>query len=124
MEQARSEDEGALAALIDELFDNASRNANEEPRNAQIDLDVTQTGEDIANIGVSDEDEDDCDDAQAARSNDHSINEETDTVQCIVGSTKRKITCRLASFLISSWSLIILAGSKPPLLMAIISSAL
>ena len=58
MEQARTEDEGALASLIDELFENASRNASDGPRSAPIDLNVSQTGEDIANIGASIEEHD------------------------------------------------------------------
>ena len=95
MEQACTEDEGALASLIDELFDNASRNANDGPRSTPIDLDVSQTGKDIANIGASNDEHDKIDDIAPDGIDDNSINDD-DAVECIVGLTKRKINCRLA----------------------------
>ena len=85
----------ALASLIDELFENASRNANDGPRDAPIDLNVIQTGEDIDNIGVSIKEQDETEDVVTNLINDDNSNDE-DAVECFVGSTKRKINCRLA----------------------------
>ena len=53
MEQAQSEDEGAMAAIIDQLFKNANSRADRNESNLEINL----GGDDIAAEGNKEEDD-------------------------------------------------------------------
>ena len=57
MEQACTEDKGAMTSLIDELFENVSRNPGEGTDRQPINLNVVQTGKDIMNIGTDNREE-------------------------------------------------------------------
>ena len=113
MEQACTEDEGVMASLIDDLFDNVSHNPDKGAEMQPINLNVEQSGEDIINIGADDDVRNGNDDGNSdenisvAEGNDGSnkdnqnngTEDETngsEDIECVIGSIRKKVTCRLA----------------------------
>ena len=107
MEQACTEEEGAMADLIDELFESTNRSAEEFQNEATISLELDMSGDGIASGMMHDEfedkvhDDDDelieetSDTANEVTANEVTANEVTDSV--IVGSTGKKVKASLAT---------------------------
>ena len=100
MEEARSEDEGVMASIIDELFDNAERNHDDNNTlRSHVDLSFEL---DAANIARDGEDRDDNNnDAEDADENDEEeeelVNNETQRNKIIIATTQRPLKVRLAA---------------------------
>ena len=98
MEQAQTEDEGTMAAIIEELFNNANRNTDNGRTNDEIDMggeDIATEG-DNADVEVKNADEIDHKDINE---DDEEVagNADVNSVDCIISTTGKKITCRLAT---------------------------
>ena len=93
MEQARTKDKGAMAAIIDETFENASNNADNRATSVEIDM----GGDDIAAEGdkedCEDEDGDQCQNIEDNDSN-GTIDEKNDgDIACLISRTGKKVAC-------------------------------
>ena len=110
MEQTRIEDEGTMAAIIDEIFENASHPADNNNSNSEIDMSINNGGEFIVN-GVNQDhlgDGDDRDDADAnVKVGDNENGDEDEdcsddnvdnrNIEIVNGATKNKIKCCLVN---------------------------
>ena len=112
MEQARSEDEGTMAAIIDEIFENANRPVENNNSNTEIDMSINNGGEFVVN-GVNQDrlgDKLEGDDRNAIANAEEADNENLDddeecavpnvdgrNVEIVNGATNRKFKCHLAN---------------------------
>ena len=97
MEQAQMEEEGAMADLIDELFQSANQSAQDSNSDIPISLNVNMSGDNIAKGRMFDESNDAIDEIED-NNEDKNVNDmqsETEhETSAIVGSTGKKLnTC-------------------------------
>ena len=112
MEQAWSEDEGTMAAIIDKMFDNANQPADADNSNTRIDMTFNSGSDFVVNGGINQgrvTNEDDNGDLDYANINndennvdDHENdkldeNDDGRNAEFINGATRIKVKCRLAN---------------------------
>ena len=110
MEQARSEDKETMPPIIDEIFENASRPADNNNSNSEIDMSINNGSEFVVNgvnqdrVGNGDDRNDT--DANAEVADNENGDEDEDcsddnvddrNIEIVNGATKRKIKCLLAN---------------------------
>ena len=111
MEQAQSEDEGTMASIIDEIFDNANRPADADESNTVIDMTFNSGGDFVVNGINQGRGADDGDNGGLGDGNidEHEINLDNDddeeleandderNTERINGGTKAKVNCHLVN---------------------------
>ena len=98
MEEARSEDEGVMATIIDELFDSHQRNDEEEGTNSShVDLSVELDAANIARDGEEVQDEDENNVLNEANAEDERNGDVDRCKDIVVATTQRPLKVCLAN---------------------------
>ena len=94
MEDARSEDEGVMASIIDELFSNAEGCPDDSNGGrSHVDLSVELDAANIVHDGEEEEEED----QHEVEGEDPKGRDNVNTSEVVVGSTQRRISVHLAN---------------------------